>query len=58
MGLDRPAARCAALAERPPTTFAEGLQLLWLVGYVYCTMLAANPTLTFGRVEELENRAT
>jgi len=52
-GLAEPAARCAAVAERPPETFAEALQLMWLVGNVYCTMVAANPTLTFGRMDEL-----
>jgi len=52
-GLDRPAANCAAIAERAPETFAEALQLIWLVGHVFCTMLAMNPTLTFGRMDEL-----
>jgi formate C-acetyltransferase len=52
-GLHDAAVRCANLAERPPETFAEALQLVWLVGLVYCTMLAQNPTLTFGRVDEL-----
>ncbi len=52
-GLGVPAMNCAAVAERPPETFAEALQLLWLVGHVYCTMLSQNPTLTFGRVDEL-----
>jgi pyruvate-formate lyase len=52
-GLVEPAGRCAAVAERPPETFAEGLQLMWLVGHIYCTMVAHNPTLTFGRMDEL-----
>ncbi|MDP6778710.1 MAG: pyruvate formate lyase family protein, partial [Candidatus Latescibacteria bacterium] len=52
-GLVEPAARCAALALRPPQTFAEALQLVWLVGHPYCTMLASNPTLTFGRLDEM-----
>ena len=52
-GLDEAADSCAPLAERPPETFAEALQLIWLVGVVYCTMLSSNPTLTFGRVDEL-----
>jgi len=52
-GLLQPAARCAAVAERPPASFAEALQLVWLVGHVYCTMLAMNPTLTFGRMDVL-----
>jgi formate C-acetyltransferase len=52
-GLEEAAGRCAAVAERPPETFAEALQLMWLVGHVYCSMLAANPTLTFGRMDEL-----
>ena len=52
-GLEKEAANCAAVAERVPETFAEGLQLFWLVGNVYCTMLSMNPTLTFGRMDEL-----
>ncbi|MFA6109180.1 MAG: pyruvate formate lyase family protein [Candidatus Latescibacterota bacterium] len=52
-GLGAAAARCAAVAERPPATFAEALQLIWLVGHVYCTMTCANPTLTFGRLDLL-----
>ena len=52
-GQPEAAARCAPLAERPPQTFAEGLQLIWLVAQVYCTMLAPNPTLTMGRIDQL-----
>ncbi|MEW6356593.1 MAG: pyruvate formate lyase family protein [Planctomycetota bacterium] len=52
-GLDEAAESCAAIAERPPATFAEALQLMWLVGLVYCTTLAHNSTLTFGRMDEL-----
>lgn len=51
-GLDQPAANCAAVAEHPPEAFDEAVQLIWLVGHVYCTMLAMNPTLTFGRMDE------
>jgi formate C-acetyltransferase len=51
-GLDD-AARCVeALAERPPATFREALQLVWLVGHVYVTMCAMNATLTFGRLDQ------
>lgn len=53
VGLSSPATHCTAIAERAPVTFAEALQLTWLVGHVYCTMLAMNPTLTFGRMDEL-----
>jgi len=52
-GLDKPAEYCEAAADRPPETFAEALQLIWLVGVVYCTMVSSNPTLTFGRMDEL-----
>jgi pyruvate-formate lyase len=52
-GLQETGDRCAHLAEGPPRTFAEALQLIWLVGVVYCTMLSQNPTLTFGRLDEL-----
>ncbi|MFQ6044407.1 MAG: pyruvate formate lyase family protein, partial [Candidatus Poribacteria bacterium] len=53
IGLHEPAARCLAIAERRPETFAESLQLIWLVSHVYCTMLSMNPTITFGRMDEL-----
>ena len=52
-GLIEPAARCGTLSLRPPQTFAEALQLIWLVGHPYCTMLTSNPTLTFGRLDEM-----
>jgi len=52
-GLAEAADCCLAVADRPPKTFAEALQLMWLVGHVYCTMVARNPTLTFGRMDEL-----
>jgi pyruvate-formate lyase len=53
IGLNDQARNCAVLAERPPETFAEALQLIWLVGVVYCSMVATNATLTFGRMDEL-----
>ena len=52
-GLNEPAVRCDALARREPRTFAEALQLIWLVGHPYCTMVTSNPTLTFGRLDEM-----
>ena len=52
-GLSEPAERCEVLAERAPESFAEALQLIWLVGIVYCAMASKNPTLTFGRMDEL-----
>jgi len=52
-GLEQAGDWCAAVADDPPQTFGEALQLIWLVGVVYCTMLAQNPTLTFGRMDEL-----
>ena len=52
-GLHAQAQRCAAIADAAPATFAEALQLIWLVAQVYCTMLARNPTLTLGRLDHL-----
>jgi hypothetical protein len=52
-GLDTPGANCANIAERPPETFAEALQLIWIVGHVYCSMVTMNATLTFGRMDEM-----
>jgi formate C-acetyltransferase len=53
VGMGSLAANCEAIADGPPQSFAEAMQLLWLVGLVYCTMAAVNPTLTFGRLDEL-----
>ncbi len=52
-GLLDAAACCARVADHPPATFAEALQLVWLVGLVYSTICAANSTLTFGRLDLL-----
>ena len=52
-GQGKLAKNCAAIAEGPPESFAEALQLVWLVGFTYCTMGAVNATLTFGRMDEL-----
>lgn len=52
-GLAEAAASCRAVAEGPPGTFAQGLQLLWIVGLVYCTVVTPNPAICFGRVDEL-----
>ena len=51
-GLPGPAAAARAAAERVPETFHEALQLVWTVGFVYCTMVCRNPTLTFGRLDQ------
>ncbi|HJN49428.1 MAG: pyruvate formate lyase family protein [Pseudomonadales bacterium] len=52
-GLEQSGAWCRQVADHPPATFAEAIQLMWLVGNVYCTMISYNPTLTFGRMDEL-----
>lgn len=52
-GMRTQAEQCAAVADRAPRSFAEGLQLIWLVAQVYCTFVARNPTLTLGRLDQL-----
>jgi len=52
-GLTDVAARCAAADTGAPATFGEALQLMWVVGLPYCAMASTNPTLTFGRLDEL-----
>jgi len=52
-GLPDLATRCAAADQRAPAAFGEALQLLWIVGLPYCAVASANPTLTFGRLDEL-----
>jgi pyruvate-formate lyase len=54
-GLHFQAKNCSAIAERPPETFTEAIQLLWIVGVVYCAMVSVNATLTFGRMDEMLN---
>jgi trans-4-hydroxy-L-proline dehydratase len=51
-GLAEAAAAVEVLATRPPGSFREALQLVWLVGHVYVTMCATNATLTFGRLDQ------
>lgn len=52
-GLTEAADVCLAVTEHEPRTFREGLQAMWLVILVYCALLAANPTLAFGRMDLL-----
>ncbi len=50
-GLDEAADVCLEIAKHEPRTFREGMQLYWMVQVVYCGYLAANPTLTYGRMD-------
>ncbi|MDL2232599.1 hypothetical protein LJC63_03340 [Ruminococcaceae bacterium OttesenSCG-928-L11] len=52
-GMPEAAEACANAAERPPQTFREALQMLWAIMLIYCSMLAGNPTLTYGRLDQL-----
>lgn len=52
-GLHDQAINCAAAAEKAPSTFAEAMQLMLIVGHVYSTVGAVNSTLTFGRMDEI-----
>jgi formate C-acetyltransferase len=52
-GLYESSKNCSAIADAPPKTLAEALQLMWIVGIVYCSMASKNPTLTFGRMDDL-----
>lgn len=51
-GLLEAAEACEHGARRPPQTFREALQMLWIVMLVYCTLLAINPTLAYGRLDQ------
>lgn len=51
MGMNEAADACAYAAERAPQTFREALQMLWAIMLIYCSMLAGNPTLTYGRMD-------
>lgn len=51
LGMTEQAEACRCAATRPPQTFREALQMLWAIMLVYCSVLAANPTLTYGRMD-------
>jgi len=59
-GLFEAAEVCEAISNRAPSTFREALQLLWFVQLIYCSYLASNPSLSYGRfdliLEEFYNR--
>ena len=50
-GLDEAAEACLHAATRAPQGFREALQLLHTISFIYCAMLAGNPTLTYGRLD-------
>lgn len=52
-GLHEQSINCASNADKAPTTFAEAMQLIWIVGHIYSTIGAVNSTLTFGRMDDL-----
>ncbi len=54
-GLFEAADACRHAALRKPEGFREVLQMLWCIMLVYCTLLAENPTLTYGRMDLLLN---
>ncbi len=51
--LDAQARRCENIADHAPRTFAEALQLIWLITHAYSTMFSVNSTLTMGRADQL-----
>lgn len=50
-GMYEAAEACEHAAHRAPQTFREALQMLWAIMLIYCSMLAGNPTLTYGRMD-------
>ena len=52
-GLTEAAAICRELTLHEPRTFRQAMQLLLAVQIVYCSYVAANPTLTLGRADYL-----
>lgn len=54
-GLFEAAEACRHAALRKPKSFREALQMLWCIMLVYCSLLAENPTLTYGRMDVLLN---
>ncbi|MBE6930464.1 MAG: hypothetical protein E7463_09300 [Ruminococcaceae bacterium] len=53
-GMEKEAAMCRNLADNPPATFIEGMQLILFVTSIYSIYSArANATLTCGRMDDL-----
>ena len=52
-GLYEVAANLRSVAENAPKTFAEALQLLWIVTLIDCAYITENPTLTVGRLDKI-----
>lgn len=50
-GLFEAARVCENISSRAPETFREALQLLWFIQLVYCSYIAGNPSLSFGRLD-------
>lgn len=48
-GMSELAGVLSAIAERAPGSFYEGLQLCWIITFVDCAYITANPTLSLGR---------
>ena len=48
-GLAAQAARLEKVAFSAPETFAEALQLVWIIALIDCAYVTLNPTLTLGR---------
>lgn len=52
IGLVDLAETCDYISENKPESFRQALQLIWLISVVFCGVLAPNPTLTFGRMDQ------
>ena len=52
-GMGDVASNLRAGALRAPASFAEALQLLWIVALVDCAYITKNPTLTLGRLDRI-----
>ena len=52
-GMEELAQVCANAATRAPATFREALQQLHVITQVYCTLIASNPTLAYGKMDRL-----
>ena len=51
-GLENPAGWCERIADHAPRTFAEALQLVWLVGYTLVMIAGGVGALCYGRVDQ------
>jgi len=50
-GIEKTAEACENISRKPPATFQEAMQLIWLVSVVFCGITTVNPSFCLGRMD-------